>query len=251
MRFSSRVRSLPLVLTQNEYDVEAAGETIKVEINGNIACTVDIAPEVDWIAEQRTRSESMHTRYFTVASNDSKARSAELASSGAPITDLRSAVVFRQKETVRVPFGQRLKTVMEEMGLNPAETSRLKISDYLAQADFRFIKENMELGLLDLYEVDLPLADMDFGKVAELVLPHNLRESPSNFFRSSETLTVSIPASVKTIGMGAFYGILLTDIEIPASVETIGNRAFSGNSLDKLTFEGVSTDLYRTQSILP
>lgn len=168
-----------LVLTQNEYDVEAAGGTIKVEINSNIAYTVEIAPEADWIAEQQTRSLSTHTRYFTVAPNNRKARLAELVFRSADY-GLEERVVIRQKEadatTVHVPLGQSLMVVMEEMGLNPAEIVRLKISGYLTQADFKFIKENMKLELLDLYEVDLPLLpDLGygetFGKVADLVLP--------------------------------------------------------------------------------
>ena len=241
-----------LVLTQNEYDVEAAGETIKVEINSNIAYTVEIAPEADWIAEQQTRSLSTHTRYFTVAPNGSKARSAELVFRSADY-GLEERVVVRQKEaeatTVHVPLGQSLMVVMEEMGLNPAEIVRLKISGYLTQADFQFIKENMVLALLDLYEVDLPLLpDMGhnrlFGKVAELVFPHNLREIPSYVVSNSvyynDTLTsVTIPASVETIKEAAFKEcISLTSVEIPAGVETIGINAFEDCcNLRTVTFE--------------
>ena len=47
------------------------------------------------------------------------------------------------------------------------------------------------------------------------------------FYECTELSSITIPASVKTIDLGAFKETALTSIEIPASVETIRDQAFS------------------------
>ena len=62
-----------------------------------------------------------------------------------------------------------------------------------------------------------------------------------NAFKFREDLiSVSIPASVKTIGDYAFYGCWrLSEIKIPSSVNKIGNYAFWNCSVpDRIIFEG-------------
>ena len=58
-----------IVLTQNKYEVSAAGETIKVEINSNVDFTVSIPSSASWIEETGTRAFSTHTKYFTISPN--------------------------------------------------------------------------------------------------------------------------------------------------------------------------------------
>lgn len=59
-----------LVLTQNEYVIPAEGETFCVELSSNVPYEIRM-PEVDWITENKTRSLSTYTHYFTVAPNES------------------------------------------------------------------------------------------------------------------------------------------------------------------------------------
>jgi hypothetical protein len=56
-------------------------------------------------------------------------------------------------------------------------------------------------------------------------------------------VSVTVPASVTSIGVGAFSGTGLTSIEIPASVTSIGSNAFNGcASLDTITVLRPSSD---------
>lgn len=68
-----------IILTQKEYTVGSAGETLKVELKSNTDYIVEM-PKVDWISESKTRAVSAYTHYFVVAENTSYgSRTAEIA----------------------------------------------------------------------------------------------------------------------------------------------------------------------------
>ena len=60
-----------IVLTQNEYTVPSAGETIVVEVKSNVDVTVEMPKDADWITENTTRATSTNTYYFDIKQNDS------------------------------------------------------------------------------------------------------------------------------------------------------------------------------------
>ena len=57
-----------IVLTQSDYAVSNEGETIKVEVSSNVDYQIKM-PDVDWIIENKTRSMSTHTHYYTITPN--------------------------------------------------------------------------------------------------------------------------------------------------------------------------------------
>lgn len=59
-----------ILLTQNEYYADAAGEDITVEIKSNCEYEVEM-PDVDWVHEIQTRGMSSHTLYYTIDANES------------------------------------------------------------------------------------------------------------------------------------------------------------------------------------
>ena len=68
-----------IVISQNEYTVSSAGETIAVEVKSNVDVAVEIPEDVDWIAENTTRATSTNTYYFDITKNeDYDQRSAEI-----------------------------------------------------------------------------------------------------------------------------------------------------------------------------
>lgn len=65
-----------LLLSQSEYIVSSAGETIQVELRSNTAYEIEM-PGVDWLRENSSRSLSTYTHYFIVDPNETyDARSA-------------------------------------------------------------------------------------------------------------------------------------------------------------------------------
>lgn len=59
-----------IVLTQNEYTVPSAGETIAVEVKSNVDVTVEMPKNADWITENTTRAVSTNTYYFDINPNE-------------------------------------------------------------------------------------------------------------------------------------------------------------------------------------
>lgn len=67
-----------LVLTQREYTVGSAGETIRIELQSNTAYEMTL-PDVDWISESGTRALSTYTHYLEIAPNEGyDSRTAEI-----------------------------------------------------------------------------------------------------------------------------------------------------------------------------
>ena len=68
-----------LVITQNEYNLEAGGGSIIVEVVSNVQVKMTIPEDVDWISENQTKSVSTSTFHLDVAANDTyESRSAEI-----------------------------------------------------------------------------------------------------------------------------------------------------------------------------
>ncbi len=59
-----------IVISQNEYTVSSAGETIAVEVKSNVDVAVELPTDVDWIKESTTRATSTNTYYFDIAKNE-------------------------------------------------------------------------------------------------------------------------------------------------------------------------------------
>ena len=68
-----------LIITQSEYNLEADGGSIAVEVSSNVAVTMTIPENVSWITENKTKSVSTSTFHLDVAANETyEARSAEI-----------------------------------------------------------------------------------------------------------------------------------------------------------------------------
>ena len=241
-----------IVLTQNKYEVSAAGETIKVEINSNVDFTVSIPSSASWIEETGTRAFSTHTKYFTISPNTTtSSRSAEITFKNTTY-NLTEKVVVNQAElsistiTVHVPKKGTLAAVLDETGLNAETIVSLKITGELNDEDFITIRSMTNLKDLDLSEVNLPIlfekVFHENKKIEKIILPSTLTTIGQYAFydcTSLQTVTFEKGSRLKTIEESAFEDCTaLTSIEIPASVERIEDRAFKGCSkLATVTFE--------------
>ena len=59
-----------IILSQNEYSVPAAGQTIAVEVKSNVDVEFVIPNDAEWITENTTRALSTNTFYFDIAKNE-------------------------------------------------------------------------------------------------------------------------------------------------------------------------------------
>lgn len=58
-----------ILLSKNEYNIDATGEDITVELRSNCEYEVEM-PQVDWIHEISTRAMSSHTLYYSIDANE-------------------------------------------------------------------------------------------------------------------------------------------------------------------------------------
>ena len=240
-----------LVLSQNEYSVEAEGETIQVEVNSNVNVNVTIQAGVDWVKETKTKAMSTNTYYFTIDANNSfKTREATITFESEKF-DLKETVKITQNceeiLTVNVPNKGGLQASLS--GIDISAVKNLKITGILNDVDFIFIRGMKELRNLDISEVEITTlptkAFYQFTNIESLILPNMLTEIGEEMFYGSSLKSVVIPKNVTIIKKGAFRYCALTAIEIPANVEEIcgddtwhHDSAFSGcSNLASITFE--------------
>lgn len=127
-----------ILLTQNEYYADAAGEDITVELKSNCEYEVEM-PDVDWVHEIQTRSMSSHTLYYTIDANESY--------------DSREAkIVYRNKtketaDTLTITQAQKDAIVLNQKEYNVGvmgETIEVKVAsntDYSISVDKDWITQ--------------------------------------------------------------------------------------------------------------
>ncbi len=100
---------------------------------------------------------------------------------------------------------------------------------------------NTKLGSLDMADSIVSIGANVFSGctyLTSVTLSEGLTAIPANLFAGCNQLaTVNIPTAVETIGANAFQNTKITEAAIPATVTSIGNGAFSGvSTLKTLTF---------------
>ena len=95
-----QIGSEPLLLvSQNEYVVSAAGATIAVEVVSNVAVSVGLPSDAEWVTENFERGVSTNTYYFDIAPNlDYDQRTAQISF---------SSEENNLSETIRIVQSQR------------------------------------------------------------------------------------------------------------------------------------------------
>lgn len=138
-----------LLLSQNEYTVSDAGETISVDIKSNVEYGVQM-PDVDWITDEASsRGMSSHTLKYIVSANETyDSRSAEII-----FYDKNSDL----KDTLKVVQAQKDAIVISQKEYNvkaEGETIEVKLSanvdfevtmpevDWIKQVSSRALKEH-------------------------------------------------------------------------------------------------------------
>lgn len=238
MRIINFVESVIIVSTDT-VEIASEGGTVQVEVETNVAYTVEI-PESDsvWLSVADTRA-ATHTetltfiaqanpnttyRYSTVNLKDDSGLVAQ-------------SILFAQKasgyKTVHV---ETAGTLENYISANEKEKLiGLKLTGRLNAFDYDFMRTMPVLESVDLAQIDnttIPASCFKDSKIKTVILPLNLEAIPDNAFNSSKITSISIPKTVLSIGNYAFYNCyeLGGTLDLPEGLLSIGFSAFAGSS---------------------
>lgn len=111
-----------ILLSKNEYNVDAAGEDITVELRSNCEYEVEM-PQVDWIHEISTRAMSSHTLYYSIDANTTyDSREAKIIYRNKK-NDVMETLTIIQAQKDAIILGQKEVTVNAD-----GETIEVKLS---------------------------------------------------------------------------------------------------------------------------
>jgi len=137
-----------LVLSQSEYIVSSAGETIQVELRSNTAYEIEM-PGVDWLRKNSSRSLSTYTHYFIVDPNETyDARSAVIRFIDRE-NGIEQTVTVTQMQRDAIVVAQNVYPIGVEGGaLNFAVQANVDFTvstnaDWITQVETRGLTERM------------------------------------------------------------------------------------------------------------
>ena len=242
-----------IVISQEKYEVEAAGGNIDVTAQTNTEFQVSIPNDAkSWLSYVTTKSMATKTFNLSAAANDNAFRRNAVVS----LTDdsgnvIRSFVVSQAGDmsgliSIQCDVKGDLHSILESY--DKENIVKMKISGVLNDVDFSDIRNEMSaLRYLDISDVKIDaLPKSCFAEstnVRTIILPKTLETIPDDCFRESKISgELVIPASCETIGKSAFKNCTsLMSIIIMASCKTIGTAAFANcSSLESVVFESGS-----------
>ena len=244
-----------LIIADSSFDIPAEGKTQQIELQTNIAYTVNIPTEAkNWLSVIETRAMRDETLTFTIAANEAISQRFATVTLDDSNGHALQSIIFHQAGNkvegtleVHVETAGTLDRVLSEYDISTVKA--MKITGVLNDKDFLVTNHEMPaLTDLDLSEVnitELPTRSFYGGttnNLENLVLPQTLTTIADQVFQNSKLKNIQIFGNLTTIGASAFSGCTsLSTITIPASVTTIGASAFSGcTALSTVTFENES-----------
>ncbi len=118
---------------------------------------------------------------------------------------------------------------------DPNSTLRVPNIETLARIEFVGVLENESRGQYDIY--------VNGEKLENLVIPSNITEIKPYTFKGANLKSITIPASVKTVGAQAFaYCDEVTEVTVGGETE-FGDRVFIASGTTKATFASLTSYL--------
>ena len=137
-----------ILLSKNEYNVDAAGEDITVELRSNCEYEVEM-PKVDWIHTVSTRAMSSHTLHYTIDANttyDSREAKIIYRNQKNDVTETltivqaqKDAIILGQKE---ITIGAEGETIEVKLSANVDYEVKMPDVDWIAATTTRGLTEH-------------------------------------------------------------------------------------------------------------
>ena len=269
-----------IVLTQNEYTVPSAGETIAVEVKSNVDVTVEMPKNASWIKENTTRAVSTNTYYFDIDPNEEyDSRTAKIKFTNKE-NNLSETITVKQNQKYAIVIAEDSYTMPKEGGeievaVEHSMDIDIKIDgDWITQKQTRALETskltfvvaenttyNARTGYVTFASKDGTLSQKieiaQNAKLCELyytssdgmiVTPKNTywggAKIVSNVYETGRGI-ITFDGEVTEIGIAAFkYCYNLTSITIPNGVTSIEEEAFySCSSLSSITIPNGVTSI--------
>lgn len=238
MRIINFVESVIIVSTDT-VEIASEGGTVQVEVETNVAYTVEI-PESDsvWLSVADTRA-ATHTETLTFIAQANPNTTYRYSTvnlkddSGLVAQSILLAQKASGYKTVHV---ETAGTLENYISANEKEKLiGLKLTGRLNAFDYDFMRTMPVLESVDLAQIDnttIPASCFKGSKIKTVILPLNLEAIPDNAFSVSKITSISIPKTVLSIGNYAFYCCyeLGGTLDLPEGLLSIGNYAFAADN---------------------
>ena len=271
-----------LVISQSEYAVTSAGETIVVEVASNVDVTVELPADADWISESTTRSVSTNTFYFDIAANEEyDQRTAEIKFSNAD-KGLSEVVTIVQAQKDAIVIAEDSYSVSGqgdaiEIAVDHNVEFDIEIDvDWISQSQTRALETSTLIFNVAQNETDaersgtITFTSKDNDEISQVITVKQETDTSKIYYTTTDGNIVSISTytdwggaqivsntyengqgvitfdrEITTIGNNAFYERPnLKEIHIPNSVLTIGNSAFARCvNLEKVNLPGSAIEI--------
>ena len=246
-------------LSQENFNVETRGGTIKVDVESNVQYTIQI-PDVDWIIETIANTKVSNSHYFAISENSLLTdRNADILFLTQELDTLATIVIEQKANNFITANSTSPGSLLEIIGAEHIEdVTGLKVIGDINGNDIVLIKRMTNLIKLDLSQSRIVEGGVSYGKKdVNYTIPIYVDDGKysqvdaytendiigENMFENCNFKEIKLPSSLEKIDARAFKNCLLLQIvNIPKSVNYISWFAFYNcKQLNNIIFENGAT----------
>lgn len=230
-------------LSQESFNVETRGGTIKVDVESNVQYTIQI-PDVDWITEVTTNTKASNSHYFVISENPLLIdRNANILFITQKLDTLAAITIEQKANNFITANSTSAGGLLGIIGADHIEDiTGLKVIGDINGNDIVLIKRMTNLIKLDLSQSRIVAGGVSYGKKDILyTIPIYVSDEKhpqvdaytendiigENMFENCNFKEIKLPNSCQKIDARAFKNcLLLQNVNIPKSINYISWFAF-------------------------
>ena len=247
-----------LIISKNEYSLEAEGGSIAVEVSSNVAVTMTIPENVSWITENKTKSVSTSTFHLDVAANETyEARSSEVTFSNEE-SGLSEKITVNQKgktfiHVTSVAIDKNELTLIEDekvtlvATVSPEDATDKSVEWSSDKPEVASVDENGEVRAKSAGTAIITVTTKDGGKTATCIVAVDSKFRPvtsitldktSASLKAGETVTLTATvnpndATDKTVTWSTTDAMVATVDNGVVTAKKVGTATITAKAGDK------------------